>query len=549
MSSLPPTPAPEATSASSWRARYLMAAIVLLGLVVQGVRIAQVQSSRGETPFFSANDRSRWCTIAALAINGSYEIDDVLQIRDPKTRNRSWYSIDIVRHRGTDGQQHFYSSKPPLLPTLYTGVYLFIRRVTGLSLMSHTFAIAKLMLVIVNLIPLLGLWCLLLAKVRREHAHSLWSLTILTSFLVCGTFLSTFANTLNNHLPAAIGAGISLWCVDCIGRQGQRQWYWFALCGVATSFTAANELPALSWLMAVGGLLLLLDWRRTLLIYSPALLPVALGFFATNYLAHGVWRPAYTHRSLGERLFVLPVLEQPTPSQQVDAIDLDSLLIACAEHGLTMSDASIIRPGRRAGVYELWDASSARRLGLKLDSPTSLGVYQWDDWYDYPGSYWVNGRKVGVDRGEPSSWVYAFQSLLGHHGIFSLTPFWFLSLVGVVYVGRYQAKPRWLNTQLGLTVAIVAVSVVCVAFYLARPLEDRNYGGVSSGFRWVFWMTPLWFWLAVDGLKLVRSGLARRGVELALVVSVFSANYPWANPWTSPWIMQWWEYLGWINYE
>ncbi len=35
-----------------------------------------------------------------------------------------------------------------------------------------------------------------------------------------------------------------------------------------------------------------------------------------------------------------------------------------------------------------------------------------------------------MDRGEPSHAVYIFHSLVGHHGIFSLTPFWLLSVVG-----------------------------------------------------------------------------------------------------------------------
>ncbi len=538
---------PALRQSASTRSQYVIGIILLLGLTVQLVRILQVQSTTGETPFFSANDRSRWCTIAALAINGSYVIDDVLQIRDPKTRRRTWYSIDVVRHRGSDGKQHFYSSKPPLLPTLYTGVYLLIRSVAGLSLMSQTFAVVKLMLIIVNLMPLAGLWLLQAGKIKREHEQSVWALTVLTSFLVFGTFLSTFVTTLNNHLPAAIAVGISLWCVDRIGRQNQRQWYWFALCGLATSFTAANELPALSWLVAVGGLLLLIDWKRTVLVYSPALLPVAMAFFITNYVAHGVMRPAYTHRSIGELVFEMPVEDSVGGKLSLAQLNVNSIVQACAEHGLTISNNAIIRPARRAGVYELWDATSERQLALKRASPNTLGIYRWDDWYDYPGSYWVSGRKQGVDRGEPSSLIYAFQCLLGHHGIFSLTPFWLLSVAGVVYVWRHQSKPWFPNPQMWLMLAILATSLVCVAFYLARPLEDRNYGGVSSGFRWVFWMTPLWFWLAVDGIKFVQSSFARRTVEVALLLSIFSASYPWSNPWTHPWLMQLWEHWGWVS--
>ena len=526
-------------------AAYLAITIVLLGVVAQVVRIAQVQSPTGETPFHSANDKSRWCTIASLAVEGRYEIDNLLEIRQPPKNRRTWYTIDLVRHRGKDGELHYYSSKPPLLPTMYTGVYLAVRQITGATLMKQTFFIARIMLILVNLIPLVLLWVIMTRKALREHESSVWAVCILATFIAFGTFISTFNNTLNNHLPAAVAAGISLWCLDRIIQRGNRQWYWFALCGLSTSFTAANEMPALCWLTIVGGLLLLIDARRTLLAYVPALLPVALAFFLTNYIAHGVWRPAYTHRDLGAKLFELPVEN----GVSLSALSVETLIAACQEKQLNFSPTSVIRPARRDDVYELWDEAGQQRLGLRLDQPNKLGVYEWDDWYDYPGSYWVNDRKKGVDRGEPNQLTYAFHCLLGHHGIFSLTPFWLLAVCGAVVGCRRSEKKLLADPQLLLVVAIVITSLVCTGFYLARPLEDRNYGGVCSGLRWVFWMTPLWFWLACDGLKAVKHFAWRGLTEVALLVSIFSANYPWTNPWTAPWLMQWWEHWGWINYQ
>ncbi len=524
---------------------YLTFAIMLLGLTVQLVRIAQVQSPTGETPFHSANDKSRWCTIAALAIEGTYEIDKLLEIRQPPKNRRTWYTIDLVRHRGDDGELHYYSSKPPLLPTLYAGVYLGIRAATGATLMKQTFFVARILLIIVNLIPLLLLWGILARKAIREHETNTWAIVVLATFIAFGTFLSTFSNTLNNHLPAAVAAGVSLWCLDQIIQGGKRNWYWFALCGLSTSFTAANEMPALAWLVMVGGLLLRVDPRRTLLAYAPALLPVAIAFFVTNYIAHGVWRPAYTHRDLGAKLFELTVEAGTTPS----ALPVDTLLAACRDKQLNFSPDSIIRPARRSDVYELWDETSQQRLGIRLDQPTKIGVYEWDDWYDYPGSYWVGGRKKGVDLGEPSKLTYAFHCLIGHHGIFSLTPFWFVAIYGAFVCCRRINSLTFVDSQSLMVVAILVTSLVCTGFYLARPLEDRNYGGVCSGLRWVFWMTPLWFWLASQGLKPVKHFFVKRCIECALLVSVFSATYPWSNPWTAPWLMQLWQHWGWINYQ
>ncbi len=60
--------------------------------------------------------------------------------------------------------------------------------------------------------------------------------------------------------------------------------------------------------------------------------------------------------------------------------------------------------------------------------PAQMHRSEGDDWYDYPGSYWHN--RQGIDQGEKSAAVYSFHVLAGHHGIFSLTPVWLLSLLG-----------------------------------------------------------------------------------------------------------------------
>lgn len=542
------------TSSDSDSLRWLVLVILLASAAMQLGRLIQVQSTTGEVPFLSANDRSRWCTIAALAVNGSYEIDDVIEIRDPKTKRRTWYTIDLVRHRGTDGRQHYYSSKPPLLPTLYAGVYGAIRGLTGATLMSDPFFVARSMLFIVNLAPLVAFWCFLLAWFRREQLDR-WALLILAFFVAWGTYLSTFVNTLNNHLPAALAVGVSLWCIDRVLLKSDKRARWFALCGLCTSFGAANELPALSWVAAAGALLLFADIKWTVLAYVPALLPVGLAFFGLNYAAHHEFAPAYAHRSVGDHMLDIELSSPPAANATV----VQEVVTELRAQDIQCSDESQIRQARKADTWELWDPSSQTRLALRSDdgltpSPNEqvvdayrVGVYEWGDWYDYPGSYWTEDRKQGVDKGEPNRAVYIFHCLLGHHGIFSLTPFWLVALAGAVVV--FYTAESWnllRNPSLLLAAAIMSTSLVVIGFYFSRGLEDRNYGGVSSGFRWSFWLIPLWLWLAVQALRETRSPWLRRIVEGLLIVSLFSACYPWRNPWTSPWLMQWMEYAGWL---
>jgi hypothetical protein len=167
-----------------------------------------------------------------------------------------------------------------------------------------------------------------------------------------------------------------------------------------------------------------------------------------------------------------------------------------------------------------------------------------DNWYDYSymrggklhDSYWRD--PVGIDRGEPSAARYALHVTLGHHGIFSLTPIWLLSVAGIVLLARERQSRA-------LAVFIAVVSLVCLAFYLSRPEIDRNYGGMTSGFRWMFWFAPLWLVALLPAADwLSRRRVGRSFALVLLAASVVSATYPTWNPWTHPWLWNFLTYLG-----
>ena len=411
-----------------------------------------------QRPFLSANDRSRWLTVRALVEHGTYAIDDVRV--EP-----NWDTIDMVYHDG-----HFYSSKPPLLPTLVAGPYWLIHRTTGATLGTHPYEIGRGLLVLINVLPLAAMFWLL-ARLVERYAASDWSRLFVMAAATGGTFLTTFAVTFNNHLVAAVCGLAATYCAIRIVYEGERTPRWFVAAGLLAALTAANELPALA-LAAILTLGLL--WqapRATLIWYLPAALLVAAAFFGTNWLAHGDLRPAYAHR-----------------------------------HGE-------------------------------------------NNWYDYTyehegrlrDSYWRDPQ--GIDRGEACVATYALHVLIGHHGIFSLTPIWLLAVLGLVCAAVVRSTPlRALLLAVGLT------SIVCVVFYVLRPQPDRNYGGMTSGFRWAFWLAPLWLLLllpAVDWIGRRRAG--RWFAVLLLIGSAISANYPTWNPWSHPWLYNALEYLGWLG--
>jgi hypothetical protein len=185
-----------------------------------------------------------------------------------------------------------------------------------------------------------------------------------------------------------------------------------------------------------------------------------------------------------------------------------------------------------------WKPPYMHRNG-EANSPDNWYLYTYvDDRGAERQSYWMN--RQGIDAGEESKAVYALHTLVGHHGIFSLTPIWLLMPVGGL---------MWLaggsRLQRELAVVTLVLTVVCLTFYINRPLEDRNYGGMTQGFRWAFWFAPLWAALAMPAAAWLSRSRAGQAFALALLAwSAMSASYATWNPWTQPWIWNWLEYTG-----
>ncbi len=435
-------------------------------------------------PFLSANDRSRWLTIRALVEQGTFAIDGL--VTEP-----GWDTIDAVAHPDATGSLRLYSSKPPLLSVLCAGPYWLLHRLTGWTLGDHPFEMGRMLLLLFSGLPL---WIVIrcTSALVEEAGGTDWGRLWAAGLIAAGTMLSAFVVVLTNHLPAAACVAASgLFLVRCLHVQVP-SWRTVAATGLLAACAAAFELPATAWCGVVGLLLLA---RHPLLAISgalPAMFLVVVASLGSNWLAHGTLTPPYAHRTTSR--------DAPRELQTA--------------------------PARPWPPGDSWNP---------------------DNWYDYSltlsngkvlTSYWRSPS--GVDRGEPSFSRYAVHALIGHHGIFSLTPAWLLVPPGLLLLAR---RPEWR----GFAAAVTTVSIVVLAFYLLRPPIDRNYGGVSSGFRWAFWLAPLWTAAAVpaaDRLSRSRSG---RGLALVLVaISTLSASAPTWNPFTQPWLQQWLIHGGWI---
>jgi hypothetical protein len=435
------------------------------------------------TPLLRSNDRSRWCTIRALVDEGTY----IIGHRDPAQAGPDvpygdsgivfedgWTSVDKVLRPGTGD---FYSSKPPLLPTLMAGEFWLLKHALGWTLAGDApsrWWVVRVILLTFNVLPL-AIYLVLLDRLAAWLGATDWGRVFVLVTACFGTFVTTFMGALNNHTVAtcAIVFALAPALPAVFGRPEADRGWRYAVAGFFAAFAACNDLPAASFALALLAILAVHSPGKTLLWALPAAAIPVLAFFVCNYLAIGQLTPAY-----GE-----------------------------------------------------------------LGGP----------WYAYPGSNFnpeaAPELRRGVDwaREKETHAMYLFNSFLGHHGIFSLTPVWLLSVAGLLMallsgktpptIAPDASRGAWsrLGASRVLAGFTLLITIVVVGFYMV--LAPRNYGGWTLGPRWLMWLTPLWLLVlvpAADRLGRNRLGRAVAGVLLAL--SVLSATVPDGSPWHHPWI-------------
>ncbi len=477
-----------------------LAAGTLLGLIwiAQGNMSRTPDNKPFAQPMHSPNDRSRFVTIRALVDRGSYAIgainEDGSYTDGSLVKEPGWDTIDKVR-RPDNGL--LYSSKPPLMPTVLAGEYWLLSKIptfsysraegdegwkeTGrLTFDRHPLALVRIIVATANWAPFVIFLCLFARLVSGLTADP-WVRAFTIAAAGFGTYLSGFSVTLNNHTVAAFAMFFSLYPALRIWCDGRQKWWLFAVSGFFAALAAVLELPATAFLAAVAAGLVFKSGARAVALFLPFALIPAAGHFYTTYLATGGLTPAYEKK----------------------------------------------------------------------------------EWYDFPKSYWKfdesRGRLVGGSRDEKTgelivdpngidnqyepAGVYVFHMLLGHHGVFSLTPIFVFSAIGVARVLRDRRHQLWAAALLA-----AGLTVVLLVFYTFLA-GTRNYGGMTNGLRWLFWLIPLWLLFLPDGLAGRSSSRLWRAIALAaLVISAASSFYASRNPWTRPWLQELLNQTGWIAY-
>jgi len=245
-----------------------------------------------------ANDISRWCTVWALLERGTYAIDECpWQLR---TQDKVKLP-EPFPPEGEEPVERFYSSKPPLLPTLIAGALWPVRQLTGVPLdakvtqerslrtevqsledeppedpdrilavyedkgyrvvditsdepvewPAHALYFSA-VVVLLNVVPLtIGL--ILYSRLLDRFARDDWAWLLSLAAAALGTNLLIFTTTLNNHTVAAWSGFFALYALFRVW-EGARHWGYYATAGFFGACCACNELPA----AAFGGLLFLL---------------------------------------------------------------------------------------------------------------------------------------------------------------------------------------------------------------------------------------------------------------------------------------------------
>ncbi len=508
------------------------------------VRLGWTQRQVGDeaSPMLSANDRSRWVTVRALVETGSYEIDRYT--KDP-VLSRHWNTIDKVVHEGLDGRLHEYSSKPPLLATMIAGVYGSLYQIGWLNMQTDLFLAVRWLLILCQILPLTITLGVLAWNLDRWQDCTESARFYAFAAACWGTFVTTFAVTLNNHHFAVMAVYWSLFALFAIRKSPKESNTWFVILGVSGALAAANELPALAWTVAVVGIGLWLSPDRALKWMLPALLIVGLAYFGTNLMAHRTLRMPYSFRSDGQVVVTLPVEFANDLEPGLMPTEMRRQLNRHSEKwGFELGPETWIEENRyelSSGVERRWVIRSYFLGPYRGDQWQGLAVVQrkeadgieirrWENWYDYPGSYWHDGRRVGLDVGEESPAWYAFHCLVGRHGVFSLTPMWILAAWGTMLAIAKGGQWRLMGC------VVLGLSVVVIGFYLSRTQLDRNYSGQASALRWLFWLYPLWIVMLLPAISAASRSRIGLGIAwLLLVVSAVSALYSGTNPWVYPW--------------
>jgi hypothetical protein len=337
-------------------------------------------------------------------------------------------TVDMISVKDENGQDHFYSSKPPLLSTCVAGVVMGLEKIvspimampsvheylTGsrpevrpaaatqpagtqpfqtpspgsFTFREHPMFYMRAAVLLVQLVPFLIMIWVIRQRVI-EQTDSPFMQNFCVGAAAVATYLTSYAAPLNNHIVAAYCALFALHATLRVWYDGRREWYWFVIAGLFGGLCHGLELPATLLTVAILAALLWKAPRRALLICLPAMLiPIAASLY-TTYLVTGSVEP----------------------------------------------------------------------IPARFNEPGGPFFYKGSYWHTENNPYYTP-NEASIDFLREPKQMYMYHLVVGHHGFFSLTPLFILSLLGI---GRHMAgirARRAILVSLVLAAVVVAVGIM-----------------------------------------------------------------------------------------
>lgn len=238
-------------------------------------------------PFSGDTANSRMATVYALMHHGTWQIDGEGQPNPYESG-----TVDKVRVEGK-----MYSSKPPVMPLMMTGIYAALRA-TGtfdLDREEDRLPLLKIQTLLLVTLPftLAGIAFLVALRSFGLNEHLV---TLGVVALMWGTEFAGYAGTLNNHVPATGALLVALGVYRGVGDAKDVQTgIWCLLAGMALGLAVTIDLPlAVFVLLLASAFLLKYSPRNVALGIVGALIPVGV-HCAIMMMLHGSPMPFQTN--------------------------------------------------------------------------------------------------------------------------------------------------------------------------------------------------------------------------------------------------------------
>ncbi len=228
------------------------------------------------------NPGSRYATAEALVDQGVFYIDNV-RYKDKSGRMRS----DCVKIR-----DHFYSTKPPVLPFLLAGTYWVLKKTTGLDIRKNEKIVVRLCNSIIIGIPHV-LLLIFFYKLSCYIIHRDVAVIAAMAFVSFANFGAGYSTDLNNHTLAATVLMIGFYYAYRLHYQINPQKIHWIIAGICCGLLPTLELPALFISLALTLYLGRSNLGKTFVYFLPAALVPIIVHFILTYISTQSLLPIY----------------------------------------------------------------------------------------------------------------------------------------------------------------------------------------------------------------------------------------------------------------